>query len=293
LELLNGLTLKTKSLVRAGREDLRKKNTTALYIIYLKKHKIIYGEEFMQFLKKIATSIFIVLFMNFFVFSQDENTQLDSIDNTPIVFLKAEMSPSKPDLKRSYMRNCHEGEYKDRRFTAEGVVGKTLLIGAFKITGDKLIDKVGLTGKKYSVDVIVPRGMEHMLPGLVKNTVTAGLGVSAKWETIETQVGVLKRLNNRPLKLTKSEAPRTTFSYDESNIKCSNTTLQGFARLLSSTSIGMPVIDETKTEGEYDFDIEWDAGNIESLNDVLNQLGLETNIEVRPMKLVVVRAADK
>ncbi len=88
--------------------------------------------------------------MSLIVFPQDEKTQLESMDNTPVVFLKAEMSPTKPDFKSGYITNCHEGEYKDRRFSAEGVKGKILLIGAFKITGDQLIDKVGLSEDEMS-----------------------------------------------------------------------------------------------------------------------------------------------
>ena len=229
--------------------------------------------------------------MSLIVFPQDEKTQLDSMDNTPVVFLKAEMSPTKLYFKRGYMRNCHEGEYKDRRFSAEGVRGRTLLIGAFKITGDQLIDKVGLSEDLYSVDVIVPRGMEQMQFGLIRKTIMSGLGVTANWETIETQVGVLKLLDEKALKPLTSRKNMSSWSTDDSKLKSTNATLKEFARFLAGTSVAMPVIDETEIEGKYDFDIEWDAGSLESLNMALNKIGLQITTEVLPMKLVVVRSA--
>jgi len=230
--------------------------------------------------------------MSIIVVPQTEQTQIESISNSPIVFLKAEMSPSKPDLKRHYMQNCHVGEYKNRRFTAEGVNGKTLIIGTFKITGDKLIDKANLPDQLYSVDVIVPMRKEYMLSSLARMTVQAGLGVIAGWETIETQVGVLKRNDKNALKLTTPKSNIETFSYGESKVKCTYTTVEGFARLLSITSVGMPIVDETNIKGQFDFDIEWQEGNLDLLNERLNELGLRIIVEERPIKLVVVRPAN-
>ena len=247
----------------------------------------------MKLLGRMIIIAFIFFCISVICFPQEEKTQLESINNTPIVFLKSEMSPTKPDFKKGYIRNCHEGEYKDRRFTAEGVRGKTLLIRAFKITEGQLLDKVGLSEDRYSVDVIVPRGMEHMLSGLIRMTVMSGLGVAANWETIETNVGVLKLLDEKALKLLSSKKDITSWSPGDAKLKCTNATLQEFAGFLAGTSVAKPVINETEIEGTYDFDIEWEKGNLESLNAVLRPLGLKFHVEVRPMELVVVRDAPK
>jgi len=246
-----------------------------------------------MWIQKRLTIIVLILFcISMIAISQTESTQLESMTNTPIVFLKAEMSPTKPDFTKGYMRNCHEGEYKDRRFTAEGAKGKILLIGAFKITGDKLMDKVGLSEDLYSVDVIVPRGMEHMLSGLVRNTIMSGLGVTAMWETIETEVGILRVLDEKALKSLSSKNDMSSWSTDDTKVKCTNATLQELSRYLAYSSVGMPVVDEAGIEGKYDFDFSWEKGNLQSLNNVLNKLGLQFSTEVRSIKLVAVRKAD-
>ena len=104
--------------------------------------------------------------------------------------------------------------------------------------------------------------------------------------TIETKVGVLKLLDEKALKPLDSKKNMSSWSTDDSKIKCTNATLQELSGFLAGTSVAMPVIDETGIEGKYDFDFSWDAGSLESLNNALNQLGLQITTEIRLMKLV-------
>ena len=210
------------------------------------------------------------------------------------IFLKAEMSPASPDdLKHRFIRWCSDdSEYAGRQFIAKGVTGKGLIIAAYRTSGDRVIDKANLADTLYSVEVIVPKEREEMLFSLLKQVIQAGLGVTAAWEYIETQVGVLRCHPSLPINMKPSMGKKGSIRWDSTQVSGVAQPISKLTKLLGVYALGFPVIDETRLKGQYDFKIEWQENNLPSLKKNLEALGLILTIMKRPLDMVVVRPAQ-
>jgi hypothetical protein len=207
------------------------------------------------------------------------------------IFLKAEMSPASPDdLKhRSIRWRSDDSAYAGRQFLAKGATGRELIIAAFRTSGDRVLDKANLTDTFYSIEVIVPKGFEAMLFSFLKQAIQAGLGVTAAWENIETKVGILRRNPSLPLNIKPSMGKKGSLLGDYNKVSGVAQPISKLTKLLGVHALGFPVIDETRLRDKYDFNVEWQENNQQSLKKNLEELGLILTIEKRPIEMVVIR----
>jgi uncharacterized protein (TIGR03435 family) len=226
--------------------------------------------------------------------AQQTPKPVDFIVKGTHIFLKAEMSLASPeDLKHRFMQWCSaDEEYKNRQFVAKGVSGLSLIMAAYRTSGDRFIDKAGLSKALYSAEIIVPAGCEHMLDPLLKQTVQAGLGIAVKWEKIETKVGILKIRPSSQVAFKVSKEANGVISWDNSGISATGHPMSELASMLGSI-IGFPVLDETKLADNYDIKVKWEEGNLQSLKKNLENLGLVLVVENRLMDMLVIRPAVK
>ena len=207
------------------------------------------------------------------------------------IFLKAEMSSASPDdLKHRFIRwYSDDSEYAGRQFIAKGATGKGLIIAAYRTSGDRVIDKANLSDTLYSVEVIVPKGCEEMLYNLLKQVIQAGLGVTSAWENIETKVGILRRNPSLPLNMKTSMGKKGSIRWDSTKVSGVAQPISKLTKLLGVYALGFPVIDETRLRDKYDFNVEWQENNQQSLKKNLEALGLILTVEKRQIEMVVIR----
>ncbi len=212
----------------------------------------------------------------------------DSININSNYHLRIIVEPASPEMKGSKIINRFVGEYKDRRFLAENMELTTILTQIYQIPCERIIYKTNESQKRYNVDVIVSQRREALLNLTKRFAVETGLGIVTEIVKNDSKVGVLVREKNSVILFKKSVESCGSFYRGASSIECISQDMGMFSCLLSTSSLGLTVINETNLVGNYDINIEWEKGNIESLQRELNKLGLALKFENRKLEFLEV-----
>lgn len=213
----------------------------------------------------------------------------DEKDN---VFFKAEMSPTPPEDSRfdvGMQYWCRSGIYNNRQFVGSGIDPENLLKIAFQVGGGRFISETILPDTIYWVEVIVPEPNDKMVIDVLRQTIVAGLNVTAQFEERESEVLILKPLTDKSLVFKESDGRSVRWRPSKSEVDGLGLTMGMLSSILSN-SLDIFVFEDTGISGRYDITFEWEEGNINNLIEVLNEYGLTLYKDIRTIEKLVVRS---
>jgi uncharacterized protein (TIGR03435 family) len=172
-----------------------------------------------------------------------------------------------------------------------GVNLRTLLYYADHFRGDRIIAPPWFDQNVYDASIAVPSGRDDLRDSLLDEALTATFSLKMRRESRPTNVYVLSSIGAS--KLHPSTAKTSPgFSPHPGQFTGVATSILRLTHLLSQNLDGAEVIDETGLNGFYDFDLVWQKGNPDSLQESLrNQLGLAIRKDVRDREYLVVSQA--
>lgn len=172
-----------------------------------------------------------------------------------------------------------------------GVNLKTLLYYADHVRGDRIIAPSWFDQNVYDASIAVPSGRNDLRDSLLDQALTATFSLKIQRESRTTSVYVLTSAGASKLHPSTGKAS-SGFSPHQGQFTGVGTSIPRLVHLLSANLDGAEVIDETALTGLYDFDLVWQKGNSDSLQESFrNQLGLAIKKEVRDREFWVVTQA--
>jgi uncharacterized protein (TIGR03435 family) len=172
-----------------------------------------------------------------------------------------------------------------------GVNLRTLLYYADHVEGDRIIAPAWFDQNIYDASIAVPSGRDDLRDSLLDEALTATFSLKVRRESRPTSMYILSGIGTSKLhpSTTKTSPGFATHPGQFTGVA---TSISRLTHLLSSNLDGAEVIDETGLTGLYDFDLVWQKGNSDSLQESLrNQLGLAIRKDVRDREYLVVLQA--
>jgi uncharacterized protein (TIGR03435 family) len=226
------------------------------------------------------------------------DAELNRPDNLPMELVKGAPPPLLQVLIRPAASPAISGNSPGRvaaasggRIEYYGVNLRTLLYYADHVRGDRIIAPPWFDQNVYDASIAVPSGRDDLRDSLLDEALTATFSLKMRRESRPTNVYVLSSIGAS--KLHPSTAKTSPgFSPHPGQFTGVATSILRLTHLLSQNLDGAEVIDETGLNGLYDFDLVWQKGNSDSLQESLrNQLGLAIRKDVRDREYLVVSKA--
>ena len=179
------------------------------------------------------------------------------------------------------------GPYANRAFHAEHTSARALLAFAFGGQAERVRWNSPAIDSLFDFEVVVPKDSASRLETLVQHALAAGLGVSAKWEVKETEVFLLEHdstMRNTFVGSDSAYRPNDQYSTANSSqtrIDHGHVTLDGARmnaeamRTVLQQTLGVVVLDETRSKGRAPVHIGWNQNDWNSLQLALETLGLK------------------
>jgi len=220
----------------------------------------------------------------------------------------ASIRPHAPDDSRFLVRQPNGGH-----FTAEGAVGKLLVMLAYGVQDSQITGGPGWFGtEKWDIEAKCddnrhsPEETKHMLRKLLEDR----FSLKMHHETQQRPVYLLTVGSNGP-KFSESQKAATDLRVTSYSISLERGNMTGLTGVLA-TALGRPVLDRTGLTGLYDLSVQWDDAPVREggapgldvasapgndngsiFSAVENQLGLHLERQHAPVDILVIDHIEK
>lgn len=186
----------------------------------------------------------------------------------------------RPTTKADYAMSRSPDEI--RLISADPIL---ILSVAYDVPQGRLVMETELPDQKYDV-VVNTEGRPDLLEPMIRQAVSAGLGIEASWEERVVDAYVL---------VTKGEPKldplpdNSRAGYRMSSDSLGATDLDGLVRMVAQL-LGRPTLNETGLTGRYQILLNFDSPEPESVFQAIEDtLGLAMVAEERPVEMLVIR----
>ena len=187
---------------------------------------------------------------------------------------------------------------------ALGGPGKESMLVGIKQSVPNIIRNAFLVPREYAERIVFPAGMpqgdfdyissvRHVAPEALQNEITRKFGLAGKFETLTTNVLVLKvKSPNAPG--LQPATPGGSSKFPDGEMLVNGMLISRWAMFLEENYFKIPVIDQTGLQGYFAFDLKWNKkGGIEQMKQAMvEQLGLELVPSVEPVEILVVEKVN-
>lgn len=175
-----------------------------------------------------------------------------------------------------------------KRYTASGAELKPILSSLLRVNPSRLSVPAELLGKRFDVKANLQNNRTEGFNPLIISALENALGIKIKRVTRELDAYVL----TAPKELTGSLRPTKAKSFHSSSdqgVLAAAAAELGRLAAAIETVIGTPVIDETKLQGKFDWDLLYDGNDPKSIIEAIRkEFGLEISLAKRPVEMVLV-----
>ena len=207
----------------------------------------------------------------------------ESQANKALPLMQVEVRPATPGARMAV--------WQGEEFRARAITLADLLSLAFGIESYKFVSDDLLLDARYDVSITPPTGDEALVDEMLKSIVVQMARPQFREVEREVPVYVLRSRPASAMNFTRGEgAP--SIKGNDGHVIATNVPIGQIVGNLQR-DLRAPVIDETKLDGGWDFEMEWDVSDPQSLLRALReQLGLDVRREMRPMKVYQVKRAE-
>lgn len=209
-------------------------------------------------------------------------------DNIPF---KADIQIVPDDVDDRMVYYCRNGVYNGRQVVYKGVSARSLIRAAYQTQFARMIWNVDVPDHQTIAEIIVPESDDDLLQKAFVDAVESTFNISATKEIRTLPVLELRKREGADITLEKVDASRIRWSPTNGKITGAGITMHMLSTILETVIITQPVFSSGFNAQRYEIDLVWEAGNIESLNLALYEMGLEVITIVRPVEMVVIDAA--
>jgi uncharacterized protein (TIGR03435 family) len=175
-----------------------------------------------------------------------------------------------------------------KRLTASGAELKSILSGLLRTSPSRISVPAELLGKRFDLKAVLQNNKTEGFNPLIVSALENALGIKIKRVTRELDAYVL----TAPKELTGSLQPTKAKSFHLSSDKGVLAAAAAEPGRLAAAIEGVietPVLDETKLQGKFDWDLLYDSSNPKSIIEAIRkELGLEIGLAKRPVETVLV-----
>jgi uncharacterized protein (TIGR03435 family) len=174
------------------------------------------------------------------------------------------------------------------RMFATGTLLKSIVTMASRSNVSRMAFETELPDVRYDVRFVMPAGMETQLFPKAEEAVEAAFGLEIVREKRSVPVYVMRAPDGPKGDLKASTG--TGFK-NSSGPGVFTGKANPMSSIVASTEnvIGLPIIDETKLQGNYDYLVTFTPGDPASIIQSLAEMGLQLKKETREIEITVVR----
>ncbi len=180
---------------------------------------------------------------------------------------------------------------RPRKFEARAIPLRTALAMIHGLPSpSRIVSSRPIPDQHYDIHAVVPKGQEARLQTMLHEAIDAALGCRSAVEQREVEVLILTapRPPGPDLRATKATDEPSRGSTDEGIIVGSNSGIENLVSELEA-ALETPLIDETGLTGRFDWDVQFTAGDLASLERAIReQMGLTLERQQRRIPVLVI-----
>jgi uncharacterized protein (TIGR03435 family) len=194
-------------------------------------------------------------------------------------------------------------KFNNGGWAMDGTSKDSMIVGV-KHSIQQMIQSAFQVRREYADRIVYPAGLppgeydyisslRHGAPEALQSEIAAKFGVAGKFETLATNVLLLKvKSPNAPGLIHGVETGKSVFPDGEMSVN--GMTISHWAAYLEMNVFHIPVIDQTGLNGGFAFDLKWnEKGGLDQLKQaIVEQLGLELVPGVEPVEMLVVEKSN-
>jgi uncharacterized protein (TIGR03435 family) len=173
------------------------------------------------------------------------------------------------------------------KYMAQAAGLKMLLSSLLGVTSTRIYLPAEFQDKRYDLSVTLKDDKTEAYKPLAAQAIETALGLKVKRTTREAEVYVL----TTPPQLTGSLKPTRSKTFHASSAEGVLAAVAADFRLLVASLeevLKLPVIDETKLQGKFDWDLVYDGQNPQSIVEaVRKEFGLELTLAKRSVEIIL------
>lgn len=206
------------------------------------------------------------------------------------VFLRPAASVAVTGTSPGFQRRTQDGHFEYYGATLRWLLEYTEKVRRNQIVGPAWIDE-----SRYDLSTVVPEGREDLRIPLTQQFLLATFQLKTRHEIRPTPVYALRIADNGAGKMKIPPAGQSpAVLAHPGHITAADMPVSWLKSILNIDLGGDEVIDETGLKGSYDFDLQWQQGDADSLQRSLkNQLGLIVTRETLDREWLVVVSATE
>jgi len=199
-------------------------------------------------------------------------------DTTPLL-VEISIKPSNPSISMSFSGDS---------FKAKGMALKKIISIAWDVPPVRVLSTGPAGDETYAVTARVPGNRSAELRPLLRQALSAALGVSVRREMRELDVLILSKRENGKSALRPAKSGQEGWARsDDGQISGNAISFKTFCGVLEDM-LGRVVLDETDLNGFFDIALYWDPRSPDSvLKEIRDQVGLELRPEKRSIEILV------
>jgi uncharacterized protein (TIGR03435 family) len=214
---------------------------------------------------------------------------MEAVQGVPPPLLQCLIRPAAPEAISGHLPGQLVGK-EGGRIDYYGVTVGLLLYYAHHLRADRVIAPAWFDQNRYDVSITVPAGREDLRGSLLEQTMTAAFSMKTRHESRPVNVYVLSGSGSGMHK--SKAAPSRGIHPHPGQFSGVATPLVQVVGTLQRDIGNTEVVDETGLSGNYDFDLHWEKGNLDSLQKALHdQLGLTLSKQLRQRDFLIVENA--
>jgi uncharacterized protein (TIGR03435 family) len=206
--------------------------------------------------------------------------------DAPPALLQILIRPAAPVAVSGYSPGA--GVARDGRYDIYGVTLRRILAQAYDVPENRVDAPDWCSTSRYDFSIVTPQHREDLRSSLLRQGVESTFGLKLHKELIDTPVYVLKKIDGQVPRLQTSAKQGANHWNPRGELEAEGTSI-GRLRQIANEVLGQDVLDETKLEGLYSFDLKWNGTEPQSIAKAIQeQLGLELVSQHRKLEHLVI-----
>ncbi len=192
------------------------------------------------------------------------------------------------DITDNMVYYCRSGVYNNRQVVFKGVSTRTLIRAAYQTTASRMMWNVNVPDSQLIAEIIIPNPDRDALQQELIRAVESKFDIRMSREVLTIPVFELRPMEGAEISLREVDASRIRWTQTDGRIAGTGMTLGMVSQVLETVLDSRPVVPAGFGRQRYEITLVWEPGDVESLKEALEAIGLQLVDRNLPIEMMVI-----